>query len=737
MRAWFLLFALCFLAMPVMSQEYKYKDLVLLLQNASPHEQIAMLWDHLTHEPGQVNADFRLAKLHYDLFRQADPIIEYESAMAHAHEASERLFRAKIVITESEVRRNNEYYSPFFKDVDSRGRPYVEFPVVQQKMQVAYDSVMQFKSTMPAIYKAFTRSVNQYGTAVRIFSKINDQYRTFEDILLLFDKNMEAEFKMIKTAYDSSVHYFDQYIALTREYPLNNYNQRYAVKPIVVYHLDGLTTGLNFLSPQVDLWNYSAWVDDFYKVYNQEIVPLRNKLDQNENIIARNLADLTSSTTPLGEFHQVEKDLVFNLNKFDKNSLALGLLRYKAFKQQWISRSKLIGSDTTIERKLNLYSSLIHQNRKADSLHSAIANLINPLSLQKHRDFLSKNYSGEQGLGKFVADERALVTSSFTQYRDTLRENLIAYLDLNEPGNRTLKLGSFNIPLVTEVRPVSELDVSAPVTLRRTRNPDGSFYLAGIHKMNKKVQNVMVFVARMNPDGKTGWVKEYNLPPDSLSVAFTNRLGDIVATQEGCAAIITSVDTVSGRIANTFVFINEQGKETIHKVTEQKMARQLLYQERSNSFIMLFKGDEEDQNYQREEVLSLVSINILGDLLWRRDISLSGTLQDVVPVRDGYVLVGNYTSIKNTSGREFKTKVALRQANPYLMKLGLGGNVVNILPVTTDKSICVGSVIKVNDESINLLGYETTFDQLAALPPGGNAFHMMADYTLKKICSDF
>ena len=737
MRTLFVLFVLSCLGGPALSQEYKYKDLVVLLQNASPHEQIAMLWDHLTHEPSQVNADFRLAKLHYDLFRQADPIIEYETAMAHADEASERLFRAKIVITESEVRRNNEYYAPFFKDVDSRGRPYVEFPVVQQKMQVAYDSVMQFKASMPPIYKAFTKSVNQYGTAVKIFSKINDQYRTFEDILLLFDENMEAELKLLKTAYDSSVYYFDQYIALTGEYPLRNYNQRYVIKPIVVYHLDGLTTGLNFLSPNVNLWNFGAWVDDFYKVYNQEIVPLRNKLDLNETVISRNLTDLTQAATPLAEFHQVEKDLVFNLNKFDKNSLALGLLRYKAFKQQWIAKSKLIGTDTAIERKLNLYSSLIHQNRKADSLHSAMVNLINPLSIQKHRNFLSKNYKGEQGLRRFVDDERDLVTSSFEQYRDTLRENLIAYLNMTEPGNRALKFGNFNIPLTPVVTPISDFDVSAPVTLKRTKNPDGSYYLAGVHKMNKKIQNVMVFVARVNPDGKAGWMKEYNLPPDSAAVVFTNRLGDIVATEEGCAAVITSMDTTTGRTANTFVFINDQGKETIHKVAEQKMARQLLYQERSNSFIMVFKGDTEGQNYQQEEQLSLVSINILGDLLWRRDVSLSGTIQDVVPVRDGYVLVGNYTSIRNTAGKEFKTKVALRQANPYLIKLGLTGNVLNILPVTTDRSICVGPVVKVNDESINILGYETTFDQVDALSAGGNAFHMMADYNLKKICSDF
>ncbi len=736
MFRWFTILIISLIAAPVSGQEYKYKELVALLDGASPQEQISMLWNHLTYDPNQPNADFRLAKLHYDLFMQADPLIEYQTAMAHAHEASERFFRASIIVTESEVRRNNEFYAPFFNTVDSKGRPYVEFPAVQRMMRDAYDSAMKFSANMPLIYRAFTKSVNQYGNAVKIFSALNNRYKTLEDMLLLFDGNIDRELKSLKMAYDSSIIYFDQYIALRRDYPVKNYNQQYVVKPITVYHLDGLTTGLNFLVPRVDLWNYGAWVDSFYKMYNEEIVPLRAKLEQNETTITSNLDQIQMSTNEPPEFHDVDKDLAFNLNKFDKNSVALAVIKYKAFKQKWMARENAIVNDTTNARKLDSYSVLIHYNRRADSLHTSLRQLINPLAVQKHRDFFSKFYRGEQGLSEFAEQEGRLISGTFAIYRDTLKASLLTSLKHDEQEGSSIKLGGYSIPLF--VRETFEETPGAipPVTLKKTRNPDGSMYLGGIHRSNRRVANIMAFVARVNPDGKTGWVKEYNLPPDSLSVSFVNRVADIVATQEGCAAIITSSD--SSHVANTFVFINEQGKETIHPIGEKKIARRILYQERSNSFVMTFKGDGQYQDYLKDETLSLVSINILGDLLWRRDVPLSGTIEDIVAVRDGYVVVGNYTTIKNSSGKEFKTRAGTGQASPYLIKFGLDGSVLNIAPITTTRSICIRSVVKVNDESINLLGVDSPFTDLSdTIELDNSAVHMMADYNLKRICSDF
>jgi hypothetical protein len=727
----------CF-TLTVSAQQYKYRDLVPLLQTASQREQISMLWDYMIYDSKEPNVDFRLAKLHYDIFRNTDPLVEYNSAMAHAQEASLRLLRAQKVVTEAEVRKQNEYYAPLFKFIDSKGRPFVEFGEVQKKLQIASDSVNTFKAKMPPIYKAFTKSVNLYGNAVKTFAAINNRYKSLEDLLMLYDDQLEKDLEYLKTSYDSSIYYFAQYTSLTSEYPLAGHKQKFQIRSINVYHLDGLTARLNFLTDNIEFWNYSGWVDEVHKVYNRDIIPLKTKLEQNETRLQQRLTSLDQTASPAGQNQKIDKDLIFNLNNYDRNSLVVALLHYKAFKQEWLSRLKLIGKDSTMDMKLELYSKLIQQNRVADSLLVNVKQMVTPLSEQKHAQFLSKHYNGSKGLESFVHDEAQVINAAFEQHQDILKGNLVAYAQPLDNINKFIKLGNYNLPLFVQKKSISEIDQVSPVTLKQTRNPDGSIYLAGLHRLNKKIANVVAFVARVNPDGKTGWVKDYNFTPDSITTVFDNYVGDIAATQEGCGVVITSSVKGTQNIANTFVFINDKGEEKIFKIKEPKMARKLIYQERSNTFTMTFKGTEETQNYQAEEPVSLVSINILGDLNWRRDIQLAGTVQDVVSVRDGYLLVGNYTSMKDISGKEYKTKVNLGQSNPYLIKIDLKGDIVNIQPIQTPKSIFVDFVVKVNDESVNLLGYESSFTVMRdANATRGNVMHMMTSYNLKKICSDY
>lgn len=132
----------------------------------------------------------------------------------------------------------------------------------------------------------------------------------------------------------------------------------------------------------------------------------------------------------------------------------------------------------------------------------------------------------------------------------------------------------------------------------------------------------------------------------------------------------------------------------------------------------------------------MVSINVLGDLVWRRDVTLAGTFLDFIQVRDGFVMAGNFTWIRNTAGKELRTRLASGQSNPYLLKISERGDIQKILPLTSDKSVYADRLVKVNDGSINLLAYELTFDEAKAKAVSDKpAKHVMVNYDLKVICS--
>jgi hypothetical protein len=720
------------------TQRLRYKEVAPALDTITTSEQLLLLRAYLVEDAEQPNANFRLALLHYNIFRKSDPLLEYKKAIAHAKETMLRLTKAKMLVTASDVKSDNEYYAPIFKAIDAKGKPYVEFAVVQQKMTNAMDSSQKFIDKMPAIYNAFTKSVKHYDQAVKTFAAINTDYKTLEDIYMLFNQDLDDRLESLKQSYDSSMSYFKTYQSLITEYPLKKYNQKSQIKSINVYRMDGLNTALTFLSPNVEFWNYTEWVEAVRKGHKEEILGIREKIVSTETKLDESLVKIPSGEVALESLPKISKDLIFQLNNYDKNSLALALLEYKAFKQLWLYKLKSVQKDSALDAKLQLYSTLIQMNRGADTLLTHVRNSSNATSVKKHVGYLDKFYDGESGLKRFVDSENGFINNTFKEYRDVLQSNLQRYNASPEGINKFVKIGAFNVPLFAEKKSIAELDNIALLTQKISRLPDGSTYIAGVHKTNKKTNNnVIGYVARLNPDGKAAWIKELNFAPDSLPVMNANNyIGDLVTTQEGCAVVVTSVRPATNAVINNFVFINDKGEMKTMRVKDAGMARKVVYQEASNSFIIVFKGDSEKQQSLKEESIALTSINILGDLLWHQDIPLTGTFQDLIPVRDGYVLTGNYAVMKDQTGREVRTKIAQGQSNPFLIKLNLKGDKLNVIPFVSEKSILIDKVVKVNDGSINLMGYEATFNDDINSPKGA-AMHLMTSYDLRTICSTF
>ena len=738
MRNALLISAFVLLSAPIFGQRYKYKELAPLLDSVSQTSQVSLLMEYISEEPNHANANFRLAMAHYDMFRKADPLLQFHSAIAHAKEASLRLLRAKLMVTQQDVRSDNEYYAPYFKTTDSKGKPYVDFSVVQKKMVDAYDSTQTVQSKLPPIYHSFTKSVSQYDQAVKLFASINNQYKSMEDLYMLYDADLENRLNLLKTYYDSALVYFKHYIDLKKEYPLPKYNQKYHINPIQIYRLDGLVNRLSFLTPDVEFWNYGAWVDNVIKVHGTEIAELKNKIEQNESRITNTIKSLESGGAT--KLQSIDKDVIFKLNNYDRNSLALALLEYKKYKQEWVLRSRGIGVDSTVNLKLVLYSDLIQINRKADSLFFRLKSNVNPVSIKKHSDYLAKNYGGETGLQQYLTSEESMIEKTFRTYQDTLKSTLLKSSSPVAVLGKALKIGTYNVSLDVQPRPALPLAAPGIYTLKQTKNPDGSMYLGGIHNLNKKQPTINAFVARINPDGKSAWFKEFVFPLDSGGPLNTdNFIAEMVATQEGCAAVIRSIRTTDQVAKNSFVYLTaDKGEGRVMKLNHSEIPRKLHYQEASNTFVLAFKGRDEAQQYQTTENIWVTSINVLGDLLWNREITLAGTMQDLIPVNDGFLIAGNYSMIQNTNGKEIRTKVNQSQSNPYVVKLSSRGEVVKILPIETPRSIYIDRVVKVNDGSINLIGFESTFSEAAGKSYGTeNVMHLMTRSDLVRICSNF
>ncbi len=718
------------------AQRVKYKDLFPTLADMSPSEQLSALRDFIGYELDHPNANFRLALLHERSYRQANPLTQYESVMAHAAETGNRYIKAKQLVTEQQVKSDNEYYAPIFGQLDAKGKLYAPFPLVQAKMQRGYDSAILIQQKLPAIYKSFTKSVNQYDKAVKLFAQISTTYKSEEDIYMFYSPDFEKQMDELVSYYDSSLFYFNNYLSLTKDYPLPGYKQQLIINEVKTYRLDGLINRMTFLEDKVLFWNYKQWVEKIKANYKSEILTMQEQLFANEKKLDEILNTLKTNGTAVPV--KVDKELIYKLNNYDKNSLALALLRYKSFKQDWLLKEKQEASDTLLNQKLELYSALIQQNRIADSLYQDVKSTITNDNIVKHKRYLDNFYGGKSGLDKFTQEENALIRKTIADYQASLKSGLLISLKREEAtSTKLLKFGSASIPLFTSDSIPGTLDNSTWVTQKRLVSPDGSVYLLGVGKPDKKNNNLVSFIARVNPDGKAGWMQNYSFSIDSAVVDSNNSIQAAILTQEGCAFVVTSTHMTRPESINTFVYVTEKKEEKLKKrLKEVSFLRDLLYVEETNTFVLTFKGNSLIQSFTEEEVLSVQCINVLGDLVWRRDISFAGTLQSLVRVRDGFVLAGNFTLLRDNAGKEIRTRIATGQTNPYLIKLSARGDVQKILPLVSDKSICLDQLVKVNDGSLNVLAYESTFTNFNKESMNPEALkHAMINYELRIILS--
>ena len=715
-------------------QKVRYKDLFPTLATMTQAELKNSLKEYLAEDNDHPSANFRLALVYETNYKSADPLTRYDFALANAEQAKLRFLKSKQLVDEREVSRNNEYYFPIFKTFDVKGKPNVEFPMVAKKISSGYDSAQIFLEKIPPIYLDFTRSVNFYDKAVKEFARVNDRFLSLDDLYLFYDGNTDNQLTQLKQDFDSAKFYFDKYIQLTKVFPIAIRKQKYHIKPIVTYRLDGLITRMNFLTPDVEFWDYSTWVDQVKKNVGSDIAALRTKLIHNEEKLDESLANIQASggqgITPF----KLDKQLVFTLNNFDKQSLVLALLDYKAFKQSWLIKSKAFTPDSIdAMRNGEMYSGLIYSNRSADTLIEQVKSRLLPDKIRKHQVFFEKYYGTTEGLKKYTSDELGYVQSTMNEYSAGLKTAVVAIATTSNTLDigKVVKMGKWSIPLtVGTVSPELPglLSKGGPVTLQNKKNPDGSTYLMGIYSVDPKVNNVVSYVVRINPDGKPAWIKNFDFKSDSLSkVSDANNLpGPLVLTQEGCVFVIRSVPVLGTHAFNTLVYLNEKGEEKFKvKLKERNYPRKLLYAEKSNSFIVLLKGAEEKQDYSVSESLTLLNINALGDTMWQRNIDLTGSVTELISEIDGYLAIGNYAIIRDLAGKEFRTKE--KDCSPYIIKVNDKGEVVKILPINTTKSIYVTNVIKVNGTSINLVGTEATFDSPGTImgAPAEKIMHIM------------
>jgi hypothetical protein len=729
------IFLLVMISILGFSQRLKYSELVLTFNGMSDEEIRNELKDYMTADNEQPNLYIRLGLIYEKVYKNTDPLTDFKMAISNAAEASSRFLQATQYVDAKEVNRNNEYYLPLFPNsFDSKGKPGVDFSKVSARIKSGMDSANLFKQKIPPIYYNFTHSVNSYDKAVKNFASICNQYESIEDLYLLFDEPLEAKLTQLKTDYDSSIYYFNQYLTLINDYPIRYHKQTHTIKHIETFRLDGFITRLNFLGEKVEFWDYGTWVDGVRKAVSSHITDLRTKLMETETKLQEAIGKAASRASDFKPY-QLKKQLVLDLNNVDKESAVLSLLHYQEYIQNWLHSTKTFTPDTANnDRNAVVYSDFIHQNRHADTLIKEVSSRITDLKVTMHKEFVGKFFGNKSAFEKYVSDESSMISKTYQDFASSLRGTILKQPDssswmLRNKENVVRFTGKV-IPLKIKPLRMEDLDKGLMITLFNEKNPDGSGYLAGIHKPDKKINNMVVFAARVMPDGRVAWFNSFNPKIDTTSATpDANQIfGPAVITPEGLAFVIRSEHLTTGVRVNTFIYLSDEGKPKVKfTLADNSYPRFLKYHEKLNAFIFVFKGIEAKLNYSQKEDATLLCVNVLKDVMWKKGFQLTGNVMDATMVSDGLLLAGNFMTFNDSKGNEVRTKINALESNPFLLKVGEKGE-LNPMPISVPFSFYLTKMARVADNSVNLIGVKESFETGATkqLSPNDQVLHIMA-----------
>lgn len=645
----------------------RFKDVLPGILASDPANAVAALKKYQRDDPEKASVYVQLSLVYYQRFAESDPLIGYKRAMANIDLAQQAQAMAKVYLNEREVKRNEDEFLNFAY-FDEKGRMQVELDSIYNRFYVDSVKMAEFKQHVPPIYEAFTGSYMAYTRSNQSYTQIMGKYKTLKELYLLYDDQMAEEMSRLKADYLKALQLFEQYQSLIQEYAIG-YHQSLDIREIEVYRLDGLSVEINFLQDEIPVWDYAKWVDEINAYVDKDIDYLRTLMVQNEKLLNTKLMRTPEDYKGKDfELFGVSKELLFNIRKYDLNSVVEPLFEYKPISQKLLVEGlKLEGQND--EGSIYGYGRLLYEIKKADSTLNTASRRNTKESYQRYQSFLDQFYKGIQGVNHFIQNEQNKNQSSFQRYIEALKSGVLNELSSDslkpEYSYKRIKIKGYIQEPTDEI-----LSTGLPITTQIVNNLDGSQYLGG-QLLIKATGRKSAFICRKESNGSIAWYHEINFSFEGEETLSDSELTVLNDELSGCTFIVRTTQPEGDKVKNTLLAYSDEGKQLFGKELEYKLfPRTLNFVEGLNAYMLVFHGNER-KSLNGLDDLMVVQMNAEGTTAWQKERKLNGDVVGLVVTEDGFIVAGNYRQITSQEGGAVQSKFA--NGSTYLLKVNRSG----------------------------------------------------------------
>ncbi|MBN1253570.1 MAG: hypothetical protein JXR51_10665 [Bacteroidales bacterium] len=702
LKYFFISVILIFIGRDIFAQKnLKYKNVYKTVVEESKEGAYSLLLVFQKQEPYFANTYLQLGLIAEFWAKDYDALVEKKDVEFFIYNTNLYFGLAKSKIDDKEVRKNQKYYENVgkFKDLQK-----IQFEDIDALITDKIAANNEYKKNVNIVTNYFNSSIKHYNNCISIFKEINQKNNKIKDIYMTADEDFMKKLNELESSFDSTLYFLQNYQTAVKNYPIKNYNQKYKLLPIDTYRLQGLT-GSDFLLDLIPIWDYGTWIKSLKKLMKSDLFQLRNEIDITEKALNRNvdkLLNMNDYAFGIEKYH-IDEKLKYQIGKYDHKSLVLELFNYKDSKLDYLilARNPLNNpsdsvSNFPLSQKAKYFYSLIKKNKETDTLINNFKSKVNLYDVNKYKEFFDDNYGGFEGLKNFTTKESEFLNTSLNNYYDNLGQSVINDI-LVKKDSISFIYNKSEINLKISDINFDNVEIEKYYTKAYIIDSYGDYYITGTTKLKNKIN--AAFIAKSNGKKDIEWVKTFYA--DKIS----NSYGAFIqANENGCDILITSIK--DNNIENELYKIDYEGKLKIKKsLNVAFIPRYFRYDEINDNYLIGFKGLNMNSFIYEKEEKSLIS-KFKGEdlsLIWTSDFDLTGNIVDIIKVNTNFLVILNFSAIKSAE-KVINSETGTKN-NTCIAILDENGKLIEIKPFFNANSYYITRAIKINNKTINLLGF--------------------------------
>lgn len=424
----------------------KYKDIYALLSVKQYDQAEPFLKAYLKENADNPNAYLFMGLIYQEKSLTTDVLIHTDRCIQQMDSGIIHLTKAAQLITEKELKKNDEYYTMYNRRDLRTGTFGVKLSDVQLDIESRISSLRERIDKVKMVKFYFSQTETLYDRSRELFKEIQKAVPGQKELYLRADEAMIGQIKSLSLRFDSCTKMFENYKSSLSNLGRTKYNQSWTLQEIVNFKQDG-TDMVDFYKDDIKAWDYKKFANSTLNVIEKEVFPTLEDLVKYDIEINKLRSRLeTDSVSVKNDLVKLIDRLLNNqLKKFDDSPMPMDVFALKIAdldSRSTVIEHKTIKKSDDIAAKAAALSKELYYLKKVDSLAQKVLGRNLDEDILNYQRFITSTYNSGEILKSYVKALKDL----------TDREGAKKKLELAEliESEKWLIAGSDSIPLLLD-----------------------------------------------------------------------------------------------------------------------------------------------------------------------------------------------------------------------------------------------------------------------------------------------